>query len=231
VFLFVLLALIQAKSYFLAPAYPPLFAGGALVFGQWRVRWPTWGSRLSWGYVVLLLLGTLLLAPAAMPVVPPTTYAHLYGSSGNSGAQQDSGDAYGMPQSLADRFGWPEMVAQVAQVYRALPPNEQQEACIFASNYGEAGALLAFGRQYHLPPTISGHNAFYLWGPDGCTGQVLITINVPPQTAAQAFGSVTLAARTSCKACVAFENNAPILILRDPKEPFRVLWAQAKMYE
>jgi hypothetical protein len=166
-----------------------------------------------------------------MPVLPPATYAHLYGSNGNSGAQQDSGDAYGMPQSLADRFGWRQQVALVASVYHSLPANERREACIFASNYGEAGALLAFGGQYHLPPVISGHNAFYIWGPQGCTGQVLITINVPPQTAAQAFGSVTLAARTSCTACVAFENNAPILILRDPKEPFRVLWAHAKMYE
>jgi hypothetical protein len=92
-------------------------------------------------------------------------------------------------------------------------------------------ALGQFGARYHLPPPISGHNAFYIWGPGGCTGQVLITINVAPQDAARAFGSVTLAARTSCKACVDFENNAPILILRDPKEPFSVLWAQAKMYE
>ena len=31
VFLYVLFTLIQTKSYFLAPAYPPLFAGGALM--------------------------------------------------------------------------------------------------------------------------------------------------------------------------------------------------------
>jgi 4-amino-4-deoxy-L-arabinose transferase-like glycosyltransferase len=70
-----------------------------------------------------------------------------------------------------------------------------------------------------------------LWGPGGRTGQVIISINVAPQDGARSFGSVTLAARTSCKACVDFENNVPILILRDQKEPFSVLWAQAKMYE
>jgi hypothetical protein len=44
---------------------------------------------------------------------------------------------------------------------------------------------------------------------------------------------VTLAARTSCAACVDFENQAPILILRQPKAqvPFAVLWAQAKHYD
>ena len=76
--------------------------------------------------------------------------------------------------------------------------DEQQVACIFTSNYGEAGALVQFGGRYHLPPPISGHNAFYIWGPQGCTGQVLITINIPPQDAAREFSSVTLAARTSC---------------------------------
>ena len=49
--------------------------------------------------------------------------------------------------------------------------------------------------------------------------------------AAQGYGSVTLAASTSCENCVYFENNAPILILRDPKEPFLVLWTQAKHYD
>jgi hypothetical protein len=37
--LFALFIVLQAKSYFLAPAYPPLFAGGAMVFGAWQTRW------------------------------------------------------------------------------------------------------------------------------------------------------------------------------------------------
>ncbi|HEX6557248.1 MAG TPA: glycosyltransferase family 39 protein [Ktedonobacteraceae bacterium] len=227
--LFVLFIAIQGKSYFLAPVYPPLFAGGAMLVGTWRVRW----RRLVAVYPVVLAVSGVLLAPAAMPVLPPTLYAHIYGPSSSSGSQQESGDVYGLPQALADRFGWQEQVALIAQVYHSLPPSEQRAACIFTSNYGEAGALVQFGGRYHLPPPISGHNAFYIWGPQGCTGQVIITINIAPQDAARAFSSVTLAARTSCDACVAFENHAPILILRQPKasSPFAVLWAQAKHYD
>lgn len=229
--LFVLFILLQGKSYFLAPAYPPLFAGGAMLFGAWRVRWRTWGPRWVTTYAGLLVLSAVLLAPAVMPVLPPATYARIYGPSGNSGAQQESGDAYGLPQALADRFGWEQQVALIARVYDSLPPNEQRVACIFTENYGEAGALVQFGDRYHLPPAISGHNAFYLWGPEGCSGQVLITINIDPQDAAQGYGSVTLAARTSCAACVDFENHAPILILRQPKESITVLWSQARHYD
>jgi len=40
--------------------------------------------------------------------------------------------------------------------------------------------------------------------------------------------SALVCARTSCGACVDFENHAPILILRQPKMPFN--WAQVKDY-
>ncbi len=225
--LFVLFAVIQGKSYFLAPAYPPLFAGGAMVLGEWRVRRPRWVAA----YVVALALFGIFLAPAAMPVLPPAVYGHIYRSivGGGAGAQQNAGDIHGLPQALADRFGWEQQVALIAQVYHSLPPDQQRVACIFASNYGEAGALVQFGPQYHLPPPISGHNAFYIWGPHGCTGQVIITINVPLQVAQQGYNSVTLAARTTCEDCVDFENGAPILILRQPKGPFD--WTKVKHYE
>jgi hypothetical protein len=231
--LFALFILTQGKSYFLAPAYPPLFAAGAVLLGRWRLRWPRWGPRWVGAYAVVLALSGLLLAPATMPVLPPAVFAQVYHPSTSGGANQQSGDAYGLPQTLADRFGWEQQVALIAQVYHSLPPDEQRVTCIFTENYGEAAALVQFGDRYHLPPVISGHNAFYLWGPQGCTGQVLITINIAPQDAARGYDSVTLAARTSCAACVSFENNAPILILRQPKAsaPFATLWRQAKHYD
>jgi hypothetical protein len=220
--LFALFIAIQGKSYFLAPAYPPLFAGGALASLGIQIgrclrhracpEWRAPGSR-----------GDASVAPAV--------YAQVYGAAGNGGSAQESGDVYGLPQALADRSGCEKQVALIAQIYHSLAPDEQRVACVFTENYGEASALVQFGARYHLPPAISGHNAFNLWGQDGYSRQVLITINISPQDAAQGYGSVTLAARTSCAACVTFENNAPILILRQPKEPFAALWRQAKHFD
>ncbi len=218
--LFVLFMALQGKSYFLAPAYPPLFAGGAMLFGQWRVRWRRWVAA----YPVLLVVSAVLLAPAVMPVLPLTVYGQIYGKN-----SQEAGNIYGLPQALVDRFGWEEQVALIAQVYHSLPMDEQRVACIFTANYGEAAALVQFGGRYHLPPPISGHNAFYIWGPRGCSGQVIITINIPPQDAARGFSSVTLAASTSCTECIDYENHAPILILRQPKVPF--IWSQLKHFD
>ena len=218
--LFVLFMALHGKTYFLAPAYPPLFAGGAVLVGTWRAGFRRWVAAYA---VVLALIGVLL-APAVMPVLPLAVYGQIYGKN-----SQEAGNIYGLSQALVDRFGWQEQVALIAQVYHSLPRDEQQVACIFTSNYGEAGALVQFGGRYHLPPPISGHNAFYIWGPQGCTGQVLITINIPPQDAAREFSSVTLAARTSCDECVDYENHAPILILRQPKVPF--IWVLGKHYD
>ena len=53
------------------------------------------------------------------------------------------GDIYGLPQSPADRFGWEEQVALIAQVYHSLPTEEQRVACVFTENYGAASALCA----------------------------------------------------------------------------------------
>ncbi len=193
-----------------------------MLVGTWRVRWRRWVAA----YPVVLAVSGVLLAPAAMPVLPLAVYGQMYGKS-----RAEAGNSYGLSQVLVDRFGWEEQVALIAQVYHGLPMDEQRVACIFTENYGEASALVQFGGRYHLPSPISGHNAFYLWGPQGCTGQVIITINIAPQDAARGFSSVTLAARTSCDECVAYENHAPILILRQPKVPFSVLWAQAKYYD
>jgi hypothetical protein len=221
--LFVLFAVMQGKSYFLTPAYPPLFAGGAMLFGEWRARL----GRLIVVYPPLLLLVGLLLAPVAMPVLPPNVYGQIYGKNSSSGVSVSNG----LPENLADRFGWEQQTALIARVYHSLPLDERRVACIYTSNYGEASALVQFGARYHLPAALSGHNAFYIWGPQGCSGQVLITINIDPQIAAQGYRSVTLAAWTSCENCITFENHAPILILRQPKVPFPVIWRSGKHYD
>ena len=48
-----------------------------------------------------------------------------------------------------------------------------------AGNYGEAGAIDFFGPQYGLPESISGHYSYYVWGPRGATGEVVIAFGVP----------------------------------------------------
>ena len=81
-----------------------------------------------------------------------------------------------LPQLFADQFGWEEMVRSVARVYDSLSPNEQKRAAIFCQNYGEAGAIDLFGAKYRLPLALSGHQNYFLWGPRGYTGEIVVVL-------------------------------------------------------
>jgi Dolichyl-phosphate-mannose-protein mannosyltransferase len=223
------LALLGAKPYFLAPAYPMLFAGGAIVVE--RIGGRT-AEFLKWVYVGLLLISGLLLAPLAMPILPPATFAATYGfmsGAGNASAGQQTQGPF--PQYLGDRFGWETMTQTVAGVYEELPSAERSQACIFTSNYGEASALNFFGDRYDLPPAISGHNNYFLWGPVGCTGEVMITVGLSRDDVEQSYASVVRAATITCRYCMPEEGDVPVYVARKPKFPVWELWPQTKHYE
>jgi hypothetical protein len=222
-------ALLGAKPYFLAPAYPMLFAGGAIIVERIGGRA---GEFLKWVYLGLLLISGLLLAPLAMPILPPASFAATYGfmsGAGNASAGQQTQGAF--PQYLGDRFGWETMTQTVAGVYEELPSAERSQACIFTSNYGEASALNFLGDRYDLPPAISGHNNYFLWGPGGCTGEVMITVGLSRDEVEQSYASVVRAATITCRYCMPEEDDVPVYVASKPKFPVRELWSQTKHYE
>ena len=45
-------------------------------------------------------------------------------------------------EATRDQVGWPDYVAGVAGVYRAIPPREAAHTVIVTTNYGEAGAIV-----------------------------------------------------------------------------------------
>lgn len=218
VFALVVLTVLSTKPYFLAPAYPILFAAGAVMFERVNLR--PWLAWLRPAYVGLLALTGVLLAPAVMPILPPATYVRTYGA---------------FTQPLSDRFGWASLTRTVEQVYAALPPTQHEHACVLTSNYGEAGALSQLAAPGRLPPVISGHNNYYLWGPGACTGQVLIVVGIGPsdvQGAHAFYADVTLAATQRCPYCVAYEQTVPIYVFANPTSPiFPLLWPALKHFD
>lgn len=229
VLLYIIFTLLNAKSYFLAPAYPMLYAAGAIVIERAASK-----PKRAWlrpAYVAVLVISGLFFAPLAMPVLPPVTFVADYGwltGAGSGAAGQSNAGAF--PQYLGDRFGWDTMTATIARVYDSLPAGERSQACILTQNYGEASALDIFGPRYHLPPAISGHNNFYLWGPGNCSGQVLITVNFTRSDLEKSYGSVTQAATITCVYCQAEENDVPVYIAKEPTVSTAGAWSTVKHY-
>ena len=232
--LYVLMTVLNLKPYYLLPIYPMLFAGGALLIERSSIsrkgvfRW--FGSR---PYIACSVIVAILLAPLIMPIFPPSTLVNTYGSSTlssvNSGAGPDQTGP--LPQILGDRVGWNAMVSTLAQVYDGLPANQRAQACIFAGNYGEASAVNLLGKSLGLPAAISGHNNYYIWGPESCTGQVLITVGVSIPANQTSFANVTLLATIKCQYCMDLENNLPVYLITNPTVSLASLWPQLRHYD
>ena len=160
-----------------------------------------------------------------MPVLPPATFVRAYGfltGAGNAGAGQRTQGAF--PQYLGDRFGWEQMAATVARVYASLPIEQRARACIFTANYGEASAFALYQQHYSLPPAVSGHNNYYLWGPGSCSGAVVITVGRSLADNQQTFAHIVQAAIITCAYCVPEESAVPVYVCTQPKIPLAEAW-------
>ena len=116
----------------------------------------------------------------------------------------------------------------VASVYRQLPVEDQKRTAILAGNYGEAGAIDYFGPTYGLPRAISPHNAYYLWGPRGQSGDVVIAIGMKVEVLQSLFGDVQQAATITNSDAMPSESNLAIYVCRKPFKTLTEAWPQLK---
>lgn len=216
----------SSRPNYLAVAYAPLFAAGSVVLERLGAR-----RRLSRAVIVgaLILLGGPLV-PVGLPIFSVERYIAYTRAIGAKPPAQEHSREGPLPQVFADMFGWEEMTRQVAKVYHALPPDERVKCGILAYNYGEAGAIDFFGPRYGLPPAISPHNNYWLWGLRQCTGEVLIIVGGDRDDPHPDFRSVVLADTTSCPYCMPFENGVPIFVCRGLNQPLTERWRQARSY-
>jgi hypothetical protein len=157
------LAWVPGKSYYSFGIAPELLAAGSVAAERWiaRARWP----RLRTAAVAAApLAGCLVLMPLYLPVVPVTDVHSL-----PSSAQHLS--------NVGDTIGWPQLVSAVAAQDAALARAGQPPTSIFTGAYGEAGALDVLGSGYRLPPVLSGHNAYWMWGPGQASDRTVLVVD------------------------------------------------------
>jgi hypothetical protein len=128
-------------------------------------------------------------------------------------------------------FGWPQMAAKIAAVYWALPPTDRAHAVFFGNNYGESAAIDVFGPRLGLPPAVSGHNNYYLWGSRGHDGSVIIIIGGEPAHYAALFRSFSVAGRIDAPYAMPYETDKPIYVLRGMKPVLQIYWSSTKHYD
>src|SRR3984893_186073 len=235
-YLFILLQLLifRGRIYYLAPAYPMLFAAGAVAIESWiSALMERRGSNWNWirtAILAPLLFGGIVAAPLAIPILPLDTaaaYANFWDVNRVQVEIQPSGK---LPQLFADMMGWQQQVDVVAGVFQSLPSDEQTKVAILARNYGQAGAIEYFGPSYGLPRPISAHNNYFLWGPQQNTGEVVITVGLKIEKWRPLFNQIELAATIRNEYAIPEENNVPVYICRQPKTTLQKVWQSLKFY-
>ena len=218
-----------SKAEYLSPAYPMLFAAGAVLIENL-------GNRRYWRWLKsalpsLIIVSGLLLAPFALPILPVKTFIKYSHSLGILPPSSEGKKLAELPQFFADMFGWENMAETVARVYHSLPRNEQPKTIIFAANYGEAGSLEYYTKKYQLPRVISPHNNYWLWGYGRDDLETVIIIGGKKEDYLGFFSQVEQAAVIHCDYCMPYENNLPLYVCRGPKGKISEIWGSLKHFE
>lgn len=216
---FVLMEVSHAKNYYLFPIYPMLFAAGAVAIEHWLANRAAW-TRAAVAAVIILT--ALPLLPMVTWMLPPERLLAYQNAIHFKPAKQEVHHQSLLMQPIADQFGWPELVRDVAVIYNSLSPAERAETGIWAGNYGEAGAINLFGSQYGLPRAWSRHQNHWFWGPPPQVYKNLIVIQWSREDV-----------QDNCTSYQAFdhyerfgmgEENAPIYLCRGVTFDIQKIW-------
>jgi 4-amino-4-deoxy-L-arabinose transferase-like glycosyltransferase len=210
----------KGRGYYLAGAYPMLYAAGSV----WGERWlASLSFRLAKAVRVVawaaLAANIVVIGALFLPIAPVN-------SRWFKAALKVNGD-------FAEELGWPELVETVAKVRDSLPPQERQFTGILAANYGEAGAVNLWGPRYGLPRAISGINSFWQRGYGDPPPQTLIVLGLSREFVDRTFVSCEVVAHTWNRYGVMNEetrNHSDIFVCRGLRRPWPEFWMDFRYY-
>jgi hypothetical protein len=210
------LAWIPGKVYYADGMAPAVLAAGALAAERWiaRARRP---RVRRWIVVAACLAGMVVALPSLLPLLPVSDVHDLPVSS-----QQNT---------LGDTIGWPQLTRAVAAQDTALVRAGQPPTSIFTGYYAEAGALDVLGTADRLPPVLSGHNTYWLWGPGHASDRTVLVVDALGQLRPY-FASCRVL--TTYHAPYGVQNDwtgIQIGLCTGPRAGWPTLWPHLKHYQ
>jgi hypothetical protein len=221
-YLFSLILFLVAKGrwYYLAPAYPMLFAGGSVWGEAWVATLPR--KRASWAKG---LVWTLLVADVLVSLAVALPLAQINSSWWRLAIKVNS--------DLREEIGWPELVETVADIRDSLPAEDRSRVGILAGNYGEAGAINLYGERYGLPPAISGVNSLWQRGYGDPPPETLIVLGISREFLDRNFASCRLVGHPSNRYGVENEEtieHPDIFLCRGLRQSWPEFWRDFQSY-
>ncbi len=224
----VLLANPHTKAEYVAAAYPPLFASGAVAIDRLAGAW----RRIAVaGIAGLLAITGAALAPLAMPILPVEDYVRYAKALGVAPATPENQKLSELPQFFADMHGWEELARDVSAAYLTVPESERKTTVAFVTNYGEAGALELYAARYPLPRVICNHNSYWFWGVGATPITTFIRLGGNRGDYFESYAEVTPAGIHRARYAMPYENDLGIFVVRGRRVPIEKAWPQLKHFE
>lgn len=228
IYLFTLLLFLGAhgRYYYMAGAYPMLFAVGASLW----VRIPhlkDWSLRNFWNQ---LDTGSRIFYPALVVFGLFFTFTLLPFTPVGSGWWHFNSE---LNPEIKEEINWPEQVEEVARIYGSLTPDEQSRTAILAGNYGEAGSIDLYGPEYGLPGAISGINSYWLRGFGNPPPETVIILGFNQNKVESLFSDCTLAGHTPNRYNIENEEtreHPDIFLCKTMRYAWPDLWETFKFY-
>ena len=217
--LFVFYLGVGGKPYYLASAYPPVIAAGAIALETWLAAHAATRRSL----LALLAVTGAAFALLTLPIFPLRTVdaamESLFGWAIAPIALTH--DMHGM-------HGWEVHAATIDRVYRALPFQERAAASVLAGTYSQASAVNVFSED--APRAVSGNMTHYIWGPDGRRGDVLIAYGLPRALLERHYGVCTERARIVAPLARPHDTDLPVYVCRQPFGTMATLWPEVRHF-
>lgn len=221
-----LMMFLHAKVYYLAAIYPLYFAAGAAAWdGLFQSGWRR--HVLTPAYVALHLLGIAATLPVIVPMLPPASTLAYQERRHMQPPKMETGATAPLPQYFADMLDWRHKADLLAAAWLSLPATERAQAGIYTLNYGDASAVNVY--RPDVAPAISGHQNYFLWGPHGYTGKVMIVFGDSRTRLESEFDSVEEFTQDANPYVEPYERG-PIFICRGLHGDLQTLWPKLKFW-
>jgi hypothetical protein len=169
----------NGKGYYILGLIPFLFAAGG-IFLERFFR----GRMVIPGYAIVLLIFSysLLALPFGLPLLSFEGLSKYTGSTEKliiyPFYRWEDGKVHPISQAYTDMTGWRQLASLVSDAYNRLTEDEKKRCTIFVeTNYGIAGAIHFYGKEYDLPQPVTFLESYVFWAPDTIPDGPVIYIN------------------------------------------------------
>ena len=218
----------HGKNYYPADIYSIYISLGAVAIER--------ALKAPWERVTLACAIPVLAAwmiPVALPILSTPrmlAYTAFLRSALHLSVASENHKIARLGQDYADMHGWPRLAATVAEIYAALPARQRIGAAIFTGNYGEASAIEFFNARGTIPPVLSGHNQYWLWGTQGASGATILAVGSRCPGGSRIYARRRIVARFSNPLGMPYEDDLPIRLCQEPRASLAAVWPTVRHY-